>query len=88
MVNKTLDATTLRELIGSNGRLVAEDPAPGFPRVAIRRPPSPTMQDLYDRMGNMEIHQGVLERMEPTHHPGTMRSSNRRSSDEMTRVGI
>ncbi|GKC52170.1 hypothetical protein Tco_1074915 [Tanacetum coccineum] len=54
---RPLDATTLSELIGSNGRLVDEDPAPGVPRVAMPRPPRPTM------MGNMEIHQGVLERM-------------------------
>ncbi|GJR95012.1 hypothetical protein Tco_0267186 [Tanacetum coccineum] len=58
-----LYATTLRELIGSNGRLIAEDPTYGVPRVAIPRPPRPTMQDLYDRMGHMETRQGTLERM-------------------------
>ncbi|GJW81482.1 hypothetical protein Tco_0145457 [Tanacetum coccineum] len=60
---RALDATTLRELIESNGRLIVEDPAPGVLRVAMPRPPRPTMQDLYDRMGNMKIRQGVLERM-------------------------
>ncbi|GJV38465.1 ribonuclease H-like domain-containing protein [Tanacetum coccineum] len=60
---QSLDATTLRELIGSNGRLVADDLAPGVLCVAMPRPPRPTIQDLYDRMGNIEIRQGVLERM-------------------------
>nr|GEW07854.1 hypothetical protein [Tanacetum cinerariifolium] len=55
-----LIATTLRDLIGSNGRLIAEDPAPGVSQVAMPRPPCLTMQDLYDRMGNMKIHQGSL----------------------------
>ncbi|GJY43403.1 hypothetical protein Tco_0431616 [Tanacetum coccineum] len=52
---RSLDATTLRELIGSNGRLIAEDPAPSFLRLAMPRPPCPTMQDLYKRMGSMKI---------------------------------
>ncbi|GJY19848.1 hypothetical protein Tco_0392414 [Tanacetum coccineum] len=60
---RALDATTLRELVDSNGRLIAEDPAPGVPRVAMPKPSRTSMQDLYDRMGNMEIRQGVLERM-------------------------
>ncbi|GKD79816.1 hypothetical protein Tco_1342437 [Tanacetum coccineum] len=59
----SIDATTLRELIGSNRRLLAEDPAPGVPRVAMPRDPRPSMQYLYDRMGSMVIRQGVLERM-------------------------
>ncbi|GJR43422.1 hypothetical protein Tco_1311525 [Tanacetum coccineum] len=29
---RSLDVTTLRELIGYNGRLIAEDPTPGVPR--------------------------------------------------------
>ncbi|GKA45548.1 retrotransposon ORF1 [Tanacetum coccineum] len=32
-------------------------------RVAILRPPRSSMQDLYDRMGSMEIRQGAIERM-------------------------
>ncbi|GJZ86115.1 hypothetical protein Tco_0657725 [Tanacetum coccineum] len=60
---RALDATTLRELIRSNGRLIVEDPAPGVPRVAMTKGPRPSMKDLYDQMGNMEICQGVLERM-------------------------
>ncbi|GKD30317.1 hypothetical protein Tco_1241095, partial [Tanacetum coccineum] len=47
---RPLDATILRELIGSNERLITEDPAPGVSRVAMPRPPRPTIQDLYDRI--------------------------------------
>nr|GEV05424.1 hypothetical protein [Tanacetum cinerariifolium] len=60
---KALDATTLIEMINSNGRLIAEDPTPRLLRGAMPRPPRSSMHDLYDRMGNMEICQGVLERM-------------------------
>ncbi|GJW35362.1 retrotransposon ORF1 [Tanacetum coccineum] len=60
---RSLDATTLRELIGPNGRLVAKDLTPCVSRVAMPRPSRPTMQDLYDMMGRMEICQGELERM-------------------------
>ncbi|GKE63177.1 hypothetical protein Tco_1513544, partial [Tanacetum coccineum] len=51
------------ELIGPDGRLIVEDPSLRVPRVAIPRGPCPSMQDLYDGMGNMEIRQGTLERM-------------------------
>ncbi|GKC17694.1 hypothetical protein Tco_1014476, partial [Tanacetum coccineum] len=67
---RTLDATNLRDLIDSNGKLIVEYPAPGVPRVAMPRQPRPSMQDLYDRMGNMEIHQGVIERMGAYAPPG------------------
>ncbi|GKA74275.1 hypothetical protein Tco_0780577 [Tanacetum coccineum] len=60
---RSLDATTLRELIDSNERLIAEDPTPGVPIVAMPRPPHPTMQVLYERVGSMKICQGVLERI-------------------------
>ncbi|GJV69382.1 hypothetical protein Tco_1484891 [Tanacetum coccineum] len=36
--NGSLDATTLRELVGSNGRLIVVEPALGVPRVAMLRP--------------------------------------------------
>ncbi|GJY64308.1 hypothetical protein Tco_0465768 [Tanacetum coccineum] len=36
---------------------------PGVPRVGIPRPPRALIQDLYERMGNMEIRQGAIERM-------------------------
>ncbi|GKD01366.1 hypothetical protein Tco_1171640, partial [Tanacetum coccineum] len=60
---RDLDTTTLRELIESEGRLIPEAPWPGVPRVAIPRPPRASMQDLYERMGNIEIRQGAIERM-------------------------
>ncbi|GJT14177.1 hypothetical protein Tco_0861219 [Tanacetum coccineum] len=59
-----LDSTTLRDLIDSDGKLIPEDPQPGVPRVGIPRPPRASMQDLYDRMGRMEIRQEAIERME------------------------
>ncbi|GJQ97914.1 ribonuclease H-like domain-containing protein [Tanacetum coccineum] len=63
LIARSLDTTTLRELIDSNGRLIAEEPVPGDPRVAIPRPPRHSISDLYDRMGRMELRQGELERM-------------------------
>ncbi|GJR46000.1 hypothetical protein Tco_1314103 [Tanacetum coccineum] len=51
---RPLDTTTLRELIDSNGRLIAEEPAPCDPRVAIPRPPCHSITDLYDKMGHDE----------------------------------
>ncbi|GKF37638.1 hypothetical protein Tco_0114396, partial [Tanacetum coccineum] len=35
---RSLDATTPRELIGPDGRLIVKDPSPGVPRFAIPRP--------------------------------------------------
>ncbi|GKC61799.1 hypothetical protein Tco_1089397 [Tanacetum coccineum] len=60
---RDLDTTTLRDLIDSKGRLIPEDPQPGVPRVGIPRPPRAFMQDLYDKMGRMEIRQEAIERM-------------------------
>ncbi|GJR20801.1 hypothetical protein Tco_0969328 [Tanacetum coccineum] len=60
---RDLDTTIVRELIDSEGRLIHKDPQPGVPRVAIPRPPRASMQDLYDRMCNMEIRQGAIERI-------------------------
>ncbi|GJY30138.1 hypothetical protein Tco_0413633 [Tanacetum coccineum] len=60
---RDLDTITLRELIDSKGRLIPQDLQPGVPRVANPRPPRASMQDLYDRMGSMEIHQEAIERM-------------------------
>nr|GEX39253.1 hypothetical protein [Tanacetum cinerariifolium] len=60
---RDLDTTTLRELIHSEGRLILGDPQSGVPRVGIPTPPRASMQDLYESMGNMEIRQGVIERM-------------------------
>ncbi|GJT99360.1 hypothetical protein Tco_1109699 [Tanacetum coccineum] len=61
---RDLDTITLRDLIDSDGKLIPEDPQPGVPRVGIPRPPRASMQDLYDRMGHMEIRQDAIERME------------------------
>ncbi|GJX52415.1 hypothetical protein Tco_0280784 [Tanacetum coccineum] len=57
---RALDTTTLRELIDSEGRLIPEFPALGFLRVSVPRGPRPSMQDLYDQMGSMEIRQGAI----------------------------
>ncbi|GJW32443.1 hypothetical protein Tco_0052475 [Tanacetum coccineum] len=62
-IARPLDTTTLRDLIDSNGRLIAEEPALGDPRVAVPRPLRHSIFDLYNRMGRMEIRQGELERM-------------------------
>ncbi|GJR04848.1 retrotransposon ORF1 [Tanacetum coccineum] len=61
---RDLDTTTLRELIDFEGRLIPEDPQPDVPRVAIPRAQRASMQDLYERMGSMEILQGAIERMD------------------------
>ncbi|GJT74552.1 hypothetical protein Tco_1041277 [Tanacetum coccineum] len=61
---RDLDTTPLRDLIDSEGRLIPENPQPGVPRVGIPRPPRASMQDLYDRMGRIEIRQKAIERME------------------------
>ncbi|GKA84566.1 hypothetical protein Tco_0806161 [Tanacetum coccineum] len=61
---RDLDTTPLRDLIDSEGRLIPEDPQLGVPRVGIPRPPRASMQDLYDRMGRIEIRQEAIERME------------------------
>ncbi|GKB92778.1 hypothetical protein Tco_0965050 [Tanacetum coccineum] len=60
---RDLDTITLRDLIDSEGKLIPEDPQSGVPRVGIPRPPRASMQDLYDRMGRMEIRQEAIERM-------------------------
>ncbi|GKA04010.1 hypothetical protein Tco_0676791 [Tanacetum coccineum] len=60
---RDLDTTTLRELIDSKGRHIPKAPEPDVPRVAIPRPQRASIQDLYDRMGSMKIHQGAIERM-------------------------
>nr|GEW07604.1 hypothetical protein [Tanacetum cinerariifolium] len=61
---RDLDSTTLRDLIKSEGKLIPKDPQPGVPRVGIPRPLRASMQDLYNRMGRMEILQDTIERVE------------------------
>ncbi|GJR08335.1 hypothetical protein Tco_0790987 [Tanacetum coccineum] len=60
---RDLDTITLRDLIDSEGKLILEDPQSGVSRVGIPRPPGASIQDLYDRMGRMEIRQDAIERM-------------------------
>ncbi|GJY70508.1 hypothetical protein Tco_0474211 [Tanacetum coccineum] len=60
---RDLDTTTLKELIDFEGRLIPEDPQPDVPRVAIPRAQRASIQDLYERMGSIEIRQGAIERM-------------------------
>ncbi|GJX96401.1 hypothetical protein Tco_0352199 [Tanacetum coccineum] len=61
---RDLDTIPLRDLIDYEGKLILEDPQPSVPRVGIPRPPRASMQELYDRMGRMEICQEVIERMD------------------------
>ncbi|GKD29775.1 hypothetical protein Tco_1240553, partial [Tanacetum coccineum] len=61
---RDLDTITLRDLINFEGKLIPEDPQSGVPRVGIPRPQRASMQDLYDRMGRMEIRQEAIERIE------------------------
>ncbi|GJZ38017.1 reverse transcriptase domain-containing protein [Tanacetum coccineum] len=61
---RDLDTTTLKDLINSEGKLILKDPQPGVPRLCILRPLRVSMQDLYNRMGRMEIRQDAIERME------------------------
>ncbi|GJX38171.1 hypothetical protein Tco_0251474 [Tanacetum coccineum] len=60
---RTLDANILRELIGSNRRLIPEEIAPRIPRVATPRAPRPTTSDLYDKISQLETRIGEIERM-------------------------
>nr|GEW71327.1 hypothetical protein [Tanacetum cinerariifolium] len=62
--NGDLDRTMLRDLIDYEGRLIPEDPQHGVPRVGIPRLPRASMQDMYDRMGMMEIRLEAIKRME------------------------
>ncbi|GKF98953.1 hypothetical protein Tco_0297736, partial [Tanacetum coccineum] len=61
---RDLDTTMLRDLTDYDGKFILEDPQPGVPRVGIPRPPRAAMQDLYDRIGRMEIRQEAIEQME------------------------
>ncbi|GJY14274.1 hypothetical protein Tco_0383583 [Tanacetum coccineum] len=61
---RDLDTITLRDLIDFKGKLIPEDPHPGVPRVGIPRPSRASMQNLYDKMGRIEIRQDAIERME------------------------
>ncbi|GJZ57281.1 DNA-directed DNA polymerase [Tanacetum coccineum] len=60
---RALDVLTLKELTSPNGRLIAEDPAPGVLRAATPRSIRPTITDLYDKIDRMETCHGTLDRM-------------------------
>ncbi|GKA88167.1 hypothetical protein Tco_0809931 [Tanacetum coccineum] len=64
-----MDTTPLRDLIDYEGKLIPEDPQPGVPRVGIPRPPRASMQDLYDRIGRMEIRQEQYPPPPPQYPP-------------------
>ncbi|GJW21603.1 hypothetical protein Tco_0032225 [Tanacetum coccineum] len=99
---RDLDRTTLRELIDSEDRLIPDIPVDDVQRVAAQRAPRvqrASMQDLYERMGSMEIRQEAIERMEvlTTHlvmlspsttstTSSTIRSSHHSSSMMMRRM--
>ncbi|GJX49142.1 hypothetical protein Tco_0275987 [Tanacetum coccineum] len=59
----TLYANILRELIGSNGRLIPEEITPSIPRVVTLKAPHPTTSDLYDKIRQLETRIGKIERM-------------------------
>nr|GEZ88614.1 hypothetical protein [Tanacetum cinerariifolium] len=61
---RDLDTTTFKDLIDSDGKLIPEDPHSGVPRFGIPRPPRASMEDLYDRMGRINILQEAIEHME------------------------
>ncbi|GKD67508.1 hypothetical protein Tco_1309616 [Tanacetum coccineum] len=61
---RDLDTTTFRDFIDSDSKLIPKYPQSGVPRVGIPRPSRASMQNLYDRMGRMEIRQDAIERME------------------------
>nr|GEU52783.1 hypothetical protein [Tanacetum cinerariifolium] len=67
---RDLDRTTLRELIDSEDRFIPDIPVDDVLRVSAQRAPrvlKASMQDLYKRMGSMEIRQEAIKRMEYRH---------------------
>ncbi|GKD52319.1 hypothetical protein Tco_1281295, partial [Tanacetum coccineum] len=58
---RTLDANILRELIGSNGRLIPEEITLSIPRVATPRAPRPTTSELYDKISQLETKIGEMD---------------------------
>ncbi|GJY73052.1 hypothetical protein Tco_0477483 [Tanacetum coccineum] len=51
---RTMDANILRELIGSNGRLIPEEIAHSILRVITPRASRPTTSDLFDKISQLE----------------------------------
>nr|GEU62027.1 hypothetical protein [Tanacetum cinerariifolium] len=95
---RDLDTTTLRDLINSDGKLILEDPQPGVPRVGIPRPPTASMQDLYDiivfhyrepRTYLVKLSGNMTSILSSTHlhHYSTSNNKMMMGSVETTRVG-
>ena len=57
---KKLNETTLRELIGKDGKLIDEDPQPGVARLVPPRPHRPTIMEIYQKLGEIERRQVAL----------------------------
>ncbi|GJU35030.1 DNA-directed DNA polymerase [Tanacetum coccineum] len=62
-LSRSLASTIRSPILRVLQKMITYGPAPGVPRVAMSRGLHPSMQDLYDRMGNMEIRQRTLESM-------------------------
>nr|GEV81768.1 hypothetical protein [Tanacetum cinerariifolium]GEW08938.1 hypothetical protein [Tanacetum cinerariifolium] len=96
---RTLDTTTHRELIDSEGRLIPEVPKPVVPRVAIPRPPKASIQDLYEMIGFTVFHckeprthldmisSSMTSIISSTHLSSSSSSQMMMTSVKMTRVG-
>ncbi|GJY79905.1 hypothetical protein Tco_0492656 [Tanacetum coccineum] len=70
-LRRTFDATNLIDHIDSNGKFnCLSTQAPRSTTVANAQTARPSIQDLYDRMGNMEIRQGVIKRIGAYAPPG------------------
>ena len=60
---KKLNETTLRELIGRDGKLIAWDPQPGVARLVPPRPHKATVMEVYQKLGEVERRQAALEEL-------------------------
>ncbi|GKB88346.1 hypothetical protein Tco_0960618 [Tanacetum coccineum] len=60
---KLLYASSLRELISSNGRLIPEETTPSIPRVSTPRVVRHTTSDMYDKIGQLETRINNIEGM-------------------------
>lgn len=60
---KKLNDTTLREFIGSDGKLVVEDPAPGVARLVPPKRHRPNVMEIYQKLGEVERRKAALEEL-------------------------
>nr|GEX45991.1 hypothetical protein [Tanacetum cinerariifolium] len=91
--NGSLDTTTLKELINSNSRLIAEEPTPGDPRFAGELERMPRRQSYHSHrhaglFGYMVGHYDVPLQGDyaPPNYLRSSRSRRRRSSVKMIQV--